>query len=187
MTRPHVGANRPILVPPVPVSEGFEIRHVCQFLSSLVRVLAKLPGGLGRFLPRRIGSHMSRLRRLGWNQCSHGLTSRPLESCHHQCLKAVCGVLTLFTMRFTPWSLPGVGNVSGKRQFVTPGQLLDESGQVGKRLWQTRKTRPGASSHVIPDPGQPTLRRWKRLRHPSSEGVGSVGEPRNLFPRLGVG
>ena len=64
---------------------------------------------------------MSRLRHLGWNQCSHGLTSRPLESCHHQCLKAVCEVLgyprgsalelldgtlklrhctTLFTMRF---------------------------------------------------------------------------------------
>ena len=39
-----------------------------------------------------IGSHMSRLRHLGWNQCSHGLTSRPLESCHHQCHSAVCGV-----------------------------------------------------------------------------------------------
>ena len=34
---------------------------------------------------------LSRLRHLGWNQCSHGLTSRPLESCHHQCLEAVCG------------------------------------------------------------------------------------------------
>ena len=40
-----------------------------------------------------LGSHMSRLRHLGWNPCSHGLTSRPLESCHHQCLKAICGVL----------------------------------------------------------------------------------------------
>ena len=40
----------------------------------------------------------------------------------------------------------------------------------------------------VPDPGHPTLRRWKRLRPPSSEGVGcEVGEPRNLFPRLGVG
>ena len=26
----------------------------------------------------------------GWEQCSHGLTSRLLESCHHQCLKAIC-------------------------------------------------------------------------------------------------
>ena len=91
--RPHVRADRPILIPSVPVSEGIEIRHGCQFLSSLVRALAKLPGGLGRSLPCRLGSHMSRLRHLGWNQCSHGLSSRPLESCHHQCLKAVCGVL----------------------------------------------------------------------------------------------
>ena len=93
VTRPHVRANRPILIPSVPVSEGIEIRHGCQFISSLVRALAKLPGGLGRFLPCKIGSHMSSLRHLGWNQCPHQLTSRPLESCQHQCFKAVCGVL----------------------------------------------------------------------------------------------
>ena len=51
VTRPHVRANRPISFPSVPVSEGIEIRHGCQFISSLVRALAKLPGGLGRFLP----------------------------------------------------------------------------------------------------------------------------------------
>ena len=38
----------------------------------LVRALAKLPGGLGRFLPCELGSQISRLRHLGWNQCSHG-------------------------------------------------------------------------------------------------------------------
>ena len=27
----------------------------------------------------------------GWEPCSHALTSRPLETCHHQCLEAVCG------------------------------------------------------------------------------------------------
>ena len=42
VTRPHVRANRPILIPSVPASEGIEIRHGCQFLSSLVRALAKL-------------------------------------------------------------------------------------------------------------------------------------------------
>ena len=52
-TRPHVRAHRPILIPSVPVSERIEIRHGCQFLSSSVRALAKLPGGLGRFLPCR--------------------------------------------------------------------------------------------------------------------------------------
>ena len=65
VTRPHVRANRPILIPSVPVSEGIEIHHGCQFLSSLVRALSKLPGGLGRFLPCEFGSHMSRLRHLG--------------------------------------------------------------------------------------------------------------------------
>ena len=140
VTRPHVRAHRPILIPSVPVSEGIEIRHGCQFLSSLIRALAKLSGGLGRFLPCNLGSHMSRLRHLGWNQCSHGLSSRPLESCHHQCLKAVCGVLgypkgsalelldgtlklrhytEVFTMRFPPWSLPRVGNA-----VVVKGSLL---------------------------------------------------------------
>ena len=93
VTRPHVRAGRPILFPSVPVSEGIEIRHWCQFLSGLIRALAELPGGLGRFLPCNLGSHLSRLRHVGWNQCSHGLNSRPLESCHHQCLKALGGVL----------------------------------------------------------------------------------------------
>ena len=209
VTRPHVRANRPILMPSVPVSEGIEIRHDCQFLSSLVRALAELPVGLGRFMPCSLGSHLSRLRHVGWNQCSNGLNSRPLESCHHQCLKAVCEVLgypkgsalelqdgtlmlrhctDVFTMRFPSWSLPRVGCGDGKRHFITPGHLLDAGGNVGKRVRLTRKTRPSVISHCNPDPGHPKPRRWKRLRPPSSEGEGSeVGEPRNLFPRLGVG
>ena len=183
------------------MSEGIEIRHDCQFLSSLVRALAKLPG-----LPCRLGSHLSRLRHVGWNQCSHGLNSRPSESCHHQCLKAVCGFwvypkgsalelldgtlklrhcTTLFTMRFHPCSLPRVGHGGGKRQFITLGHLLDAGGNVGKSVQLTRKTRPGVSSHSIPDPGHPTPRRWKRLR--TSEWWGEVGVPRNLFLRLGLG
>ena len=62
VTRPHVRAGRSISVSSVPVSEGMEIRHGCQFLSSLVRALGKLPGGLGRFLPCQVGTHLSRLR-----------------------------------------------------------------------------------------------------------------------------
>ena len=126
VARPHVRAGRPISV-----SEGIEIRHGCQFISSLVWALGKLLGGLGRFLPCQVGTRLSRLRHVGWNQCSHGLTSRPLESCHHRCLSAVCGVLgypkgsaaelldgalklrccvTPFSNRFPTWSLPPIGN-----------------------------------------------------------------------------
>ena len=192
VTRPHIRAHRPILIPSVRVSEGIEIRHGCQFLSSLIRALAKLSGGLGRFLPCSLGSDMSRLRHLGWNQRSHGLSSRPLESCHHQCLKAVCGLLgypkgsaselldgtlklrhctEVFTMRFPPWSLPGICFGNDAKQSVSPGHLLDTGSNAVNRVRLTRKTRPSDSSHVIPDPGHPTPRRKKRLRPPSSEGV----------------
>ena len=54
VTRPHVRAGRPISVSSVPVSEGMEIRHGCQFISSLVRALGKLPGGFGRFCSVRL-------------------------------------------------------------------------------------------------------------------------------------
>ena len=71
-------------------------------------------------------------------------------------------------MRLPPWSLPRVGSGGDKRLFIATGHL------------------PDAGSTV--DPGHSTPRRWKRLRSPSSEGEGGeVGEPRNLFPRLGVG
>ena len=74
VTRSHVRANRSMLVPSVPVSEGIETRHGCQFVSSLVRALSKLAGGMARFLPCGVGAHISRLRHLGWNPCSHGLS-----------------------------------------------------------------------------------------------------------------
>ena len=57
-----------------------------------------------------------------------------------------------------------------------------------KRVRLTRKTRNSVPPVSIPDQGHSTPRRWKRLRSPSSEGVGGeAGVPRNLFPRIGVG
>ena len=48
----------------------------------------------------------------------------------------------------------------------------------GVRVRLTRKSRPGVGAQVTghggPDPEHPTPRRWKRLRPPSSEGVGRV-------------
>ena len=74
--------------------------------------------------------------------------------------------------------------------MVSSEHLPVAGDDVGKRVRLTKKTRPGFSFHDNPDPvlGHSTPRRWKRLRPPSSEGVGGeAGEPRNLFPRLGVG
>ena len=93
-----------------------------------------------------------------------------------------------FYQAIHPWILPRLDRGVGKRSVVTSGDLLDCGGNFGELAPLTRKTRPGASSNFIPDPGHSTPRRWKRLRLLSSEGEGGeVGVPRNLFPRLGVG
>ena len=57
-----------------PVSDGVLLRVGCQFVGSMFRSLSELPGGLGRFIPGSLRPHLSRLRHLGWLQCSHGLT-----------------------------------------------------------------------------------------------------------------
>ena len=38
-----------------------------------MRALCALPGGIGRFLPCRIGANHCRLRHTGWEKCGHGL------------------------------------------------------------------------------------------------------------------
>ena len=75
----------------------------------------------------------------------------------------------LFTTRFSPWSF-------GKRLSGTPVHLLDDGSNSGNRVRLTRKTRPRASSHVIPDPGHPTPRRRKRLLLPPPPFLRRIGE-----------
>ena len=149
---------------------------------------------------------MSRLRHLGWNhQCSHGFTSRPLESCYHQCLKAVGGVLgalelldgtpklrhctALFTMRFQTWSLPCIGSGGGKRQVIAPGDPPDAGSNVGKKGPAYPEDTSRSIFHVHSGSRASNAEEMEKIAPPpSSEGVGSeVGEPRNIFPRLGVG
>ena len=72
--------NRPISVSSVPAGPSIENWRSCRFLGAMLRALGGLPGGLGRFLPCRIGANHCRHRSIGWERCGHGLTSRPLEA-----------------------------------------------------------------------------------------------------------
>ena len=119
--------------------------------------------------------------------------SRPSESCHHRCLSAVCGVLgypkgsaaelldgalklrccvTPFSNRFPTWSLPPIGNGRIRSLDVATNHLDGEGGNMAKRVRLTKKTQGSVTPVSIPDQGHSTPRRWKRLRLPSSEGVG---------------
>ena len=72
--------DRPISVSEVPAGPSIDIWRSCRFLGAMLRALGGLPGGLGRFLPCRLGANHCRLRSLGWERCGHGLTSRLLEA-----------------------------------------------------------------------------------------------------------
>ena len=126
----------------VPVGPGIDIWRSCRFFGAIFRALRLLPGGLGRFLPGGIGANHGRLRHIGWEKCSHGLTSRPRET------SSVCfldellvlfgypaasgadllaGALPLryfsesFARRVPTWRLPGNGNVVS---FLAYGDMV---------------------------------------------------------------
>ena len=177
VTRPRIRADRLILIPSIPVSEGIEIRHGCQFISSLVRALStKLPGGLGRFLPCRVGSHMSRLRHLGWDRCSHGLASPKgsVSELPDGTLK-LRDCTTPFSMRLLHCLYLVLVMV-----VVNGGLLLLVILSMQVVMWVKGSGLPGRHVKVhlltvIPDPGHPTPRRWKRLRPPSLHRRGGRG------------
>ena len=96
--------------------------------------LCLLPGGLGRFVLCSIGGNHCRLRRIGWEKCGHGLTSRPWESASEVFLDELlqlfqypprssrallAGTLPLrycaarFASRVPTWRLPVSGQVAG--------------------------------------------------------------------------
>ena len=76
----YLRPGRPISVSAVPFGPGIDIWRSCRFIGAMMRSLCLLPGGLRRFVPGSIGANHCRLRHLGWERCSHGLTSRPRES-----------------------------------------------------------------------------------------------------------
>ena len=70
----------PTSVSAVPFGPGIDIWCSCRFIGALMRSLCLLPGGLRRFVACSVGANHCRLRHIGWEKCSHGLTSRPRES-----------------------------------------------------------------------------------------------------------
>ena len=85
--------GRPISVSVAPLCPDTDIWKLCRFLGNMLRALANLPGGLGRFIPGRIGANHGRLRHVGWEKCCHGLTCGPLESSGEGFLSDFLGLL----------------------------------------------------------------------------------------------
>ena len=125
--------GRPISVSAVPFGPGIDIWRSWWFFRAIFRALSLLPGGLGRFLPGGIGANHSRLRHIGWDNCSHGLTSRPRETSSVDFLDELlvlfgypsasgagllAGTLPLryysesFARRIPTWCLPGGGSIA---------------------------------------------------------------------------
>ena len=100
--------NRPISVSAVPIGPNVVFWRSCRFLGAVLHALGGLPGGLGRFIPCRLGSNHCSLRSIGWERCGHGLTSRPLEATNTGFLD---DLLSLF------------GYPSGSGQFLVDGSL----------------------------------------------------------------
>ena len=95
----YLRPGRPISVSAVPFGPGIDIWRSYRFIGALMRSLCLLPGGLGRFVACSIRANHCRLRHVGWERCSHGLTSRPQESASGPLLDQL---LQLF--QYPPWS-----------------------------------------------------------------------------------
>ena len=97
----------------------------CRFIGALMRSLCLLPGGLRRFVPCSIGADHCRLRHIGWEKCSHGLTSRPRESASDFFLNELLGLfryppclMVLFLLGIVLLVLLTVPRLGGYRLLV---------------------------------------------------------------------
>ena len=61
--------DRSISMSAVLAGPSIDIWRSCRFSGAMIRALGDLPGGLGRFLPCRIGANHCRLRSIGWERC----------------------------------------------------------------------------------------------------------------------
>ena len=130
----YLRPGRPISVSAVPFGPGIDIWRSCRFIGAMMRSLSMLPGGLGGFVPCSIGAKHCRIRHVGWEGCSHGLTSRLRESASGTFLDQLlllfqyppgssrallAGTLPLrycstrFVRKVPFWTLPVPGHVAG--------------------------------------------------------------------------
>ena len=183
----YLRPGRPISVSAVPFGPGIDIWRSCRFIGAMMRSLCFLPGGLGRFVPCAIGVNHCRLRHLGWERCSHGLTSRPRESASAPFLEQLLllfhypsgssGALLAGTLPLrycsskfaakTPFGvLPVPGHVSGlvtvhdQSAAVSGAEVAHRvSGARRKRFRLNRKT----PAHLVGHHVHTRPRVWKRL------------------------
>ena len=156
--------NRPNSVSSFPAGPSIDIWRSCRLLGAMLRALGGLPGGLGRFIPCRLGANHCRLRRIGWERCGHGLTSRPRESASEAFLNELlqlvrypplsgpallAGTLLLkycavrFASRVLAWHVPVSGHVAC---LVTAESGVTEAVGVevgGEGVWWVNGSGPG--------------------------------------------
>ena len=198
-------ADRPISVSAVPSGPSIDIWRSRRFLGALLSSLEGLPGGLGRFLPCRIGAHHCRLRSIGLEQCGPGLTSRPLEASHASFLdhllvlfgysegygeSLVAGTHRMrhcsfnFSGRKPTWGLPDCGQASALVTTGGPDVGLTQSdfwSGVRKRIRLTKNTNPGLVSRLHPR-WQPNPKRWRSfsVQSPVDQEWGGEGKRRRV-------
>ena len=197
----YLRTGRPISVSAVPFGPGIDTWRSCRVIGAMMRSLCLLPGGLGRFVPCSIGANHCKLRHIGWENCGHGLTSRPRESASELFLNELlslfryppgsgrallAGTLSLryCAVRFaksTPtWRLPVSGHVA--RLVAVP---CEDAGDRGDEVFTFGVHRVSGSGpdrkrfrlnrqtpvHLVGLVIRSRPRVWKRLRHVDVSGI----------------
>ena len=191
----YLRPGRPISVSAVPFGPGIDIWRSCSFFGALMRSLCLLPGGLGRFVACSIGANHCRLRHIGWEKCSHGLTSRPRESASLHFLDellalfrypagsgraSLAGTLPLrycaarFACLTLSWRLPVHGSVGDLVAAYSDAGRRAAVAEVGRDVYWVSGSGSGRKrirlnrktpAHLAVYVTHSRPRVWKRLRH----------------------
>ena len=159
-----------------------------------MRSLCLLPGWLGRVVPCSIGANHCRLRHIGWEECGHGLTSRPRERASEPFLNELLGLFryppgsgcallagTLplrycaagFACSVPTWRLPETGHVAGliTADIGVEGRVVDCADEAVSWVRGSGSGRPRirlnrkTPAHLVVSGDQSRPRVWKRLLH----------------------